>query len=117
MNRPVRTGTPVRVTSRTSTTPRDVTTSIRRPARVATISKVWTPCPVSTTASTRSPFIAQRYARRIWLQSMRDDDTRDLPHARESLQFVGSRIFEDDTGAFEEVPRRGGHKDLVRSCL
>ena len=59
MNRPVRTGTPVRVTSRTSTTPRAVTTSIRRPARVATISKVWTPWPVSTTASTRSPFMAR----------------------------------------------------------
>src|SRR5450759_3759673 len=29
---------------------------MRRPARVATISKVWTPCPVSTIASTRSPF-------------------------------------------------------------
>src|SRR5215212_1395357 len=58
MNRPVRTGVPPRVTSVTSTTPRAVVTSIRRPAREATISKVWTPPPpVSTTASTRSPFI------------------------------------------------------------
>ena len=57
MKRPVRTGCPVRVTSRTSTTPRDVTTSMRRPARVATISKACTPCPVSTNASTRSPFM------------------------------------------------------------
>ena len=52
-----------RVTSRTSTTPRVVTTSIRRPALVATMSNVWTPWPVSTTASTRSPFIAACYAR------------------------------------------------------
>ena len=51
-----------RVTSRTSTTPRVVTTSIRRPALVATMSNVWTPWPVSTTASTRSPFIAACYA-------------------------------------------------------
>jgi len=36
--RPVRTGVPPRVTSVTSTTPRAVVTSIRRPARVATIS-------------------------------------------------------------------------------
>ena len=35
MNRPVRTVWPLRVTSRTSTTPRDVVTSTRRPARVA----------------------------------------------------------------------------------
>jgi hypothetical protein len=33
MNRPVRTGVPPRVTSVTSTTPRAVVTSIRRPAR------------------------------------------------------------------------------------
>src|SRR5262245_50973452 len=58
MKRPVRTGVPERVTSLTSTTPRAVVTSIRRPALVAVISKVWVPpCPVSTTASTRSPFI------------------------------------------------------------
>jgi hypothetical protein len=36
----VRTGVPERVTSETSTTPRAVVTSIRRPAFVATISKV-----------------------------------------------------------------------------
>jgi hypothetical protein len=30
---------------------------MRRPARVATISKACTPCPVSTNASTRSPFM------------------------------------------------------------
>jgi len=57
MNRPVRTVWPERVTSRTSTTPRDVTTSIRRPFFEAVISNVWTPWPVSTIASTRSPFI------------------------------------------------------------
>ena len=56
MNRPVRTGVPERVTSLTSTTPRLVATSSRRPARVASITKVWVPWPVSTTASTRSPF-------------------------------------------------------------
>ena len=43
MNRPVRTVWPLRVTSRTSTTPRDVVTSTRRPARVAVISNAWTP--------------------------------------------------------------------------
>ena len=56
MNRPVRTGVPVRVTSLTSTTPRAVVTSSRRPFFEATISKVWVPpLPVSTTISTRSP--------------------------------------------------------------
>jgi hypothetical protein len=43
MNRPVRTGVPPRVTSVTSTTPRAVVTSIRRPFFDATMSKVWTP--------------------------------------------------------------------------
>jgi hypothetical protein len=38
MNRPVRTGWPFRVTSETSTIPRDVLTSTRLPARVAPIS-------------------------------------------------------------------------------
>ena len=38
MNRPVRTGVPLRVTSVTSTTPRLVLTSTRRPLRVATMS-------------------------------------------------------------------------------
>src|SRR5659263_23887 len=61
IKRPVRTGVPPRVTSLTSTTPRLVVTSIRRPARVASISKVCVPWPVSTTASTRSPFIVQCY--------------------------------------------------------
>lgn len=56
MKRPVLTTCPVRVTSDTSTTERDVETSTRRPARVARISKVWTPLPVSTTTSTLSPF-------------------------------------------------------------
>ena len=45
MNRPVRTGVPPRVTSVTSTTPRAVVTSSRRPFFVATMSNVWTPCP------------------------------------------------------------------------
>ena len=45
MNLAVRTGLPERVTSRTSTTPRVVTTSMRRPALVATMSNVWTPWP------------------------------------------------------------------------
>jgi hypothetical protein len=58
MKRPVRTGVPLRVTSETSTMPRAVVTSILRPARVATMSNVCVPpWPVSTTASTRSPFI------------------------------------------------------------
>jgi hypothetical protein len=38
MNLAVRTGSPVRVTSATSTMPRPVVISTRRPARVATIS-------------------------------------------------------------------------------
>jgi hypothetical protein len=38
MNLAVRTGSPVRVTSTTSTTPRPVEISTRRPARVATMS-------------------------------------------------------------------------------
>src|SRR5512141_2945597 len=63
MNRPVRTGVPPRVTSVTSTMPRAVVTSIRRPFFEATISNVWTPWPVSTTASTRSPLIRGRPVR------------------------------------------------------
>ena len=55
MNLPVRTGRPVRVTSLTSTTPRPVEISTRRPARVATISYFSTERPVSTAISTRSP--------------------------------------------------------------
>ena len=58
MKRPVRTGVPLRVTSATSTTPRAVVTSTRRPALVAVISKVRaSPEPVSTTTSTLSPFM------------------------------------------------------------
>jgi hypothetical protein len=38
MNRPVRTGVPLRVTSETSITPREVDTSILRPALEASIS-------------------------------------------------------------------------------
>ena len=57
MNRPALTTTPVRVSSATSTTPRALDTSTRRPAFVATISKVFVPAPVSTSTDTRSPFM------------------------------------------------------------
>jgi hypothetical protein len=57
MNRPVRTTWPVRVTSFTSTTPREVEMSPRRPAYGAEISNPCTPLPVSTTISTRSPLM------------------------------------------------------------
>ena len=58
MKRPTRTGCPVRVSSATSTTPRAVVTSTRRPARVAEISKVRAlPVPASTITSTMSPII------------------------------------------------------------
>jgi hypothetical protein len=61
MKRPVRTGWPDRVTSVTSTLPRAVEISTRRPALVAAISKRWTaPPPTSTRTSTRSPFIVAR---------------------------------------------------------
>ena len=55
MNRPVRTGVPVRVTSDTSMTPREVDTSTLLPAFVASISYLRTPPPESTTISTQSP--------------------------------------------------------------
>src|SRR5690242_9558739 len=59
MNRAVRTTTPLRVTSLTSITPRRLTTSTRRPARVAATSYVFVlPPPASMTISTRSPFTA-----------------------------------------------------------
>ena len=58
MNRAVRTTVPPRVTSMTSTTPRPVTTSTRRPARVAVTSYVRDVPPASMTISTRSPFTA-----------------------------------------------------------
>src|SRR6202044_847642 len=58
MNRAVRTTVPPRVTSMTSTTPRPVTTSTRRPARVALTSYVRDVPPASMTISTRSPFTA-----------------------------------------------------------
>src|SRR5436190_1927572 len=59
MNLAVRTTCPVRVTSLTSTTPRAVETSRRRPAFVATISKSFVPLPVSTVISTRSPLMGR----------------------------------------------------------
>jgi hypothetical protein len=59
MNRPERTGEPLRVTSVTSITPREVDTSTRRPAFVASISYFnGAPPPESTTTSTRSPRMA-----------------------------------------------------------
>jgi hypothetical protein len=61
MNLAVRTGSPVRVTSTTSTMPRPVVISTRRPARVATMSYVRDPSSAATTISTRSPFIARAY--------------------------------------------------------
>lgn len=68
MKRPVRTGCPERVTSLTSTTPRAVLISTRRPALVAPISYVCAAPPVSTTISTRSPFMTGCYllARGAW---------------------------------------------------
>ena len=57
MNRAVLTAVPVLVTSLTSTTPRRLAISTRRPARVAVTSYVWVPSPESITISTRSPFI------------------------------------------------------------
>lgn len=57
MNRAVRTVTPARVTSLTSTTPRPVVISTRRPAREAVISYVRVPSPASMTISTRSPLM------------------------------------------------------------
>ena len=62
MNLAVRTTVPLRVTSETSTTPRPVDTSTRRPAFVAAISNVCTPLPTSTAISTRSPRIHASYA-------------------------------------------------------
>ena len=59
MNRALRTGSPVRVTSVTSMMPRPVVISTRRPARVATISYVREPSSAATTTSTRSPFMAR----------------------------------------------------------
>src|SRR5260370_33509017 len=59
MNRAVLTAVPVRVTSLTSTTPRRLTISTRRPARVAATSYVRVPSPESITISTRSPFMGR----------------------------------------------------------
>src|ERR1700727_2954449 len=59
MNRAVRTGVPVRVTSLTSTTPRRLVISTRRPALVAVTSYARVPSPESITISTRSPFTAR----------------------------------------------------------
>src|SRR5581483_2320506 len=57
MNRADRTTWPLRVTSATSTVPRAMETSTRRPSRVAVISKLRTPSPTSTRTSTRSPLM------------------------------------------------------------
>jgi hypothetical protein len=59
MKRPDLMGVPFLVTSMTSTTPRDVDTSRRRPAFVASSSYLRTPVPESTTTSTLSPLIAR----------------------------------------------------------
>ena len=64
MNRAVRTGAPDRVTSLTSTSPRRVAISTRRPARLAITSYVRDPVPASTTISIRSPFTPPQCARR-----------------------------------------------------
>ncbi len=56
MNRAVRTTVPPRVSSDTSTRPRPVRTSTRRPARVATTSYMREAPPVSMRISTLSPF-------------------------------------------------------------
>lgn len=56
MKRAVRTGVPPRVSSVTSTMPRPVRTSTRRPARVAATSYVRVSPLASITISTRSPF-------------------------------------------------------------
>jgi hypothetical protein len=56
MNLALRTGSPVLVTSVTSTSPRPVVVSTLRPARVARISYVREPSSVATTISTQSPF-------------------------------------------------------------
>ena len=57
MNRAVRTGVPPRVSSVTSTSPRPVRMSTRRPALVAVTSYVFVSPPASMTISTLSPFI------------------------------------------------------------
>jgi hypothetical protein len=64
MNRADLTAVPVRVTSLISTVPREVVTSTRRPAFVASISYFKTPFPESTTTSTRSPLMFGRYCYR-----------------------------------------------------
>src|SRR4051794_38605072 len=61
MNRAVLTGWPLRVTSVTSTTPRALTISTRRPAREASISYVRDPSSADTTISTRSPLTGRAY--------------------------------------------------------
>ena len=72
MKRADLTGVPVRVTSLTSTLPRDVATSTRRPAFVASTSYLNTPLPESTTISTRSPLMPRRYCHPV-TQQARDD--------------------------------------------
>ena len=61
MNRAVRTGVPLRVTSVTSTMPRPVLISTRRPFRVAATSYMRTLSPASMTISTRSPRTVRFY--------------------------------------------------------
>ncbi len=60
MNRADLIAVPVRVTSLTSIVPREVATSTRRPAFVASTSYFKTPLPESTTISTRSPLMNER---------------------------------------------------------
>jgi hypothetical protein len=70
MKRPTRTECPVRVSSATSTMPRALLTSTRRPARVAEISKVRVPpVPVSITTSTMSPITRATLATAIGVLS------------------------------------------------
>jgi len=77
MNRADLTGVPVRVTSLTSTLPRDVATSTRRPAFVASTSYFNTPLPESTTISTRSPLMLGQYCHLV-TQQLRGDFYRRL---------------------------------------
>src|SRR5207249_1968991 len=124
MKRPTRTCCPVRVTSATSTTPRPWVTSTRRPALVASISKVWAlPVPVSITTSTRSPINSVpdvvggdhahasglEIAQRLGYLSMRVHDERPVPrHGLANRPPTEDEHVERGTAALLRARRRQG---------
>jgi hypothetical protein len=115
MNFAARTGSPVRVTSVTSTMPRPVLISTRRPARIAPISYTREPSSAVTTISTRSPFMTRAY-RRFGGRPYegRHVFEQDAKHAAEPAQAAGQVIEADRATRTQSRAAPGGGGIVAR---